>query len=56
MLTELGVYWFNRSDSAGIDSAAMIAGQICAWFADCWKTVDGPGFKRTLHQMRGMLG
>jgi hypothetical protein len=34
--------WFERADAAKGGWNAMISAELCPWFAECWKAVDGP--------------
>jgi hypothetical protein len=34
--------WFERADEAGVNYDALIAEELCPWFADCWQAVGGP--------------
>jgi hypothetical protein len=34
--------WFERAEAAGVNFDAMIADELCSWFARCWREVGGP--------------
>jgi hypothetical protein len=34
--------WFERAETAGVNYDAMIAEELCPWFARCWWEVGGP--------------
>jgi hypothetical protein len=34
--------WFSRAEDAGIDWNAIIAEEMCPWFAECWHAAGGP--------------
>jgi hypothetical protein len=34
--------WFERAEDAEINWDALIAEELCPWFAECWQSVGGP--------------
>jgi len=34
--------WFERAEEAGVNWDAMLADEVCPWFAECWQSAGGP--------------